>query len=266
MAGIITGLAGITADGQATLTNKYIDSYTNFIGADHIHLRVKAQDVLSHGQVVRFAGFNEGEQAIEVNLRNTYTVPAIAIMKDDLAIGEFGLAVTNGLLKKVNTINWSPGTILYPNNNGGFQSSPSGSTGAYNQPLAYVVRQHAINGEIMINIGAKETALPSPIVETVTNSVVIQPGVSTLIINNGANDVDVYFPDANAYYGRIIHIKRINYTSTGAIWLQSMTGIENIYGYFVGTTTLDTYYNTNGFYGVRRSYQSDGYNWVMLAN
>lgn len=263
---ITTSMAGLTSDGTASLTNKTIDSYTNFVGADHIHLRVKAVMNLTRGQVVMFMGFNSGEQAIEVQIRNSNPVPAIGVMKDTLANGQFGFAITNGLLKDINTSMWSEGQILYPNLTGGFQTTPSSSTGAYNQPLAYVVRSHAVNGEIMINVGAKETTLPSPVVETVTNSVVIQPSVSTIIINNGVNAVDVYFPDATAYYGRIIHVKRMNYTSTGVISLQSMTGIENIYGYFVGTTTLDTYYNTNGFYGVRRTYQSDGYNWVMLAN
>lgn len=137
-----------------TLTNKTLDSYTNHIGADHLHIRIKANENISYGDCLQFVGFNAGQQAIEVIKRIDYTKPVIGISHDTLTTGEFGLAVSNGLLKNVNTIAYSEGTILYGNNAGGFSDTPSSITNAYNQQLAYIVRSHAVNGEIMINVGS----------------------------------------------------------------------------------------------------------------
>ena len=145
---------GISVDSINTLTNKTLDDYTNFIHADGIHLRVKATENLSYGDVIMFTGFNAGEQAIEVAKRNDDTVPAIGVLHDDLLIGEFGMAVSNGLFKQIDTSAFSEGVVLYPNTTGGFTTTPSISNSNYNQQLAYVVRSHAVNGEIMINVGA----------------------------------------------------------------------------------------------------------------
>jgi hypothetical protein len=146
---------GITDSSTNTLTNKTLDDYTNFIHADGIHLRVKATEPLSYGDVLKYVGFNNGQQAIEVAKRDDPTVPAIGILHNNLATGGFGLAVSNGLFKKLNTSAFPNGTILYPNATGGFTDTPSQVANAYNQPFAYVVRSHAVNGEIMLNIGAK---------------------------------------------------------------------------------------------------------------
>ena len=84
-------------------------------------------------------------------------MPAIGVIYTaGMSAGDFGMAVSNGLFKKINTIAYSAGQILYPNTSGGFQTTPSTAPNAYNQPLAYVVRSHAVNGEIMINVGQKE--------------------------------------------------------------------------------------------------------------
>ena len=41
-----------------TLTNKFIDDYTNTVHADGTHLRVKALENLAVGDVVMFVGYN----------------------------------------------------------------------------------------------------------------------------------------------------------------------------------------------------------------
>ena len=147
---------GITDSSTNTLTNKTLDDYTNFIHADGIHLRVKATEPLSYGDVLKYVDFNNGEQAIEVARRDDPTVPVIGILHNNLATGGFGMAVSVGLFKKLNTSAFPKGTILYPNATGGFTDTPSQVANAYNQPFARVVRSHAVNGEIMLNIGAKE--------------------------------------------------------------------------------------------------------------
>lgn len=148
------GGGGITATSTDTLTNKTLDSYTNYIHADGIHLRVKATENIARGDVLKFVGFNSGEQAIEVAKRNSNTVPAIGIADETLSTGSFGMALSNGLFKNINTSSFSEGSVLYPNTTGGFTTTPTIANSNYNQQLAYVVRSHTKNGEIMVNIGA----------------------------------------------------------------------------------------------------------------
>ena len=139
----------VTADSTDTLTNKTLDSYTNFIHADWIHLRVKAKENLVYWDVLMFVWFNAGEQAIEVSKRDDINVPAIWVIHDTLATGEFGMAVSNGLFKNIDTSAFSQWTILYPNTSGWFtDTDPWG----YAQQIAYVVKSHHINGEIMLNV------------------------------------------------------------------------------------------------------------------
>ena len=135
-----------------TLTNKTLDDYTNFIHADGTHLRVKALENLTKGDVIMFVGFNSWESAIEVQKHNSSTAPAIGIMYSAITTGSFGMAISNGYLRDINTIAYPEGTILYPNTTGGFTTTPTINGTNYNQPIAYVLRSHAVNGIIMINI------------------------------------------------------------------------------------------------------------------
>ena len=150
---VATALGNKHDKSGGTIVNYTIDDYTNTVHADAIHLRVKATEELLKGDVLMFVGFNSGEQAIEVAKRDSYSVPAIGILHENLSTGDFGMAVSNGLFKGIDTSSFNEGTILYADNAGGLTSNVTISNENYNQPLAYVVRSHATNGEIMINIG-----------------------------------------------------------------------------------------------------------------
>lgn len=140
----------IEADSTDTFTNKTLDDYTNFIHADGIHLRVKATEPLVKWDVIMFVWFNAWEQAIEVERRSNLNVPSIwVIYTASIAAGDFGMAVSNGLFKGINTSAFAEWTILYPDDNWWFTDT---NPWWYAQQMAYVVRSHAINWEIMINV------------------------------------------------------------------------------------------------------------------
>jgi len=140
---------GITETSVNTLTNKTLDDYTNFIHADWIHLRVKATETLVKWDVIKFVWFNAWQQAIEVAKRNSTAVPAIWIVDTPMSTGDFWMAVSNWLFKWLDTSAFSEGTVLYPNTSGWFTAT---NPWWYAQQIAYVVRSHAVNGEVMINV------------------------------------------------------------------------------------------------------------------
>lgn len=139
----------ITETSVNTLTNKTLDDYTNFIHADGIHLRVKATEALAKWDVIKFVWFNAWEQAIEVAKRDDLNVPAIWVVYTVMSTWDFGMAVSNGLFKGIDTSAFNVWDILYPDNTGWFTAT---NPWGYAQQLAYVVRSHAINGEIMLNV------------------------------------------------------------------------------------------------------------------
>jgi hypothetical protein len=131
-----------------TLTNKFIDSITNQVGADHIHLKVQASEAITKGNVVKVTGYNSGENALRVGKVSSVADVAVGIAHDDIANGAFGAIINTGVLDGINTSAFTVGTILYPNTSGGLTSTAP-TSGAY-QALAYVIRSQTNNGGILI--------------------------------------------------------------------------------------------------------------------
>jgi hypothetical protein len=140
----------VTTSDAATLTNKTIDDYTNTVGANSTHFRVKASGTLAKGAVIKAVGYTPGEQAIEVTTVASASEPSIGIMEQALTAGQFGTAVVIGELLNVNTNGFSVNQTLYSNGAGGFTSTKP-SSGLY-QVLGWVVRANASNGVIAVNV------------------------------------------------------------------------------------------------------------------
>lgn len=140
----------VTTSDPATLTNKTIDDYTNNVGANSTHFRIKAGATLAKGDVVKAVGFTPGEQAIEVVKVASSSDVALGICEQALNSGNFGLAVVIGELFNVNTNGFSVNQTLYSNGSGGFTSTKP-SSGLY-QVLGWVVRANASNGVIAVNV------------------------------------------------------------------------------------------------------------------
>jgi len=164
----------VTTSDAATLTNKTLDDYTNNVGANSTHFRIKATGTISKGQVVKATGFTPGENAIEVAVVTSATDLALGIAESALTTGQFGLAVVIGELFDVNTNGLSVGAIIYSNGTGGYTTTKP-SSGTY-QPLGWVVRANTNNGVIAVNIVA-------PLyVETSTNT------ANTAVLRDGSGN------------------------------------------------------------------------------
>jgi hypothetical protein len=142
----------VTTSDAATLTNKTIDDYTNNIGANSTHFRVKASESLSKGAVVKASGFTPGEQAITVAAVASASDIAIGVMEQTLTSGQFGMAVVIGELFDVNTNAFAFNDVLYSNGAGGLTATKPAS-GLY-QTIGTVVRVNTNNGVIAVNIVA----------------------------------------------------------------------------------------------------------------
>ena len=144
----VTGEIVGTTDTQ-TLTNKTLDDYTNTIHADALHFRVKATQNILKGQPVTITGWNVGEEAYEVALANQANNVANGLASTDMAIGVFGMMEQSGILTDIDTSAWAEGIILYLDGVGALTAIEP--TTGYMQPIAYVVRSHAINGALQVN-------------------------------------------------------------------------------------------------------------------
>ena len=131
------------------ITNKTIDSITNKIGADHIHLKVKATENLPKGSLVTMIGYNIGEDAIEVAIPTSYTDLIAGITHYGIDNGDFGGIQLLGVYEDLDTSIYSIGDKLYSDGAGGF-STIKPNIEEY-QILAYVIKTHSSKGSIFIS-------------------------------------------------------------------------------------------------------------------
>jgi hypothetical protein len=143
---IKNSLVAIDDDGR--VTGAIIDSITNMVGADHIHFKIKASAPITKGQPVKITGFNSGENAYEAAPVSSASDISIGLAHDTLETGAFGAVMHGGLLEGINTSAYTVGTILYPTAAGGLTATQP-TSGKY-QAIAFVLRQHANNGAVLV--------------------------------------------------------------------------------------------------------------------
>jgi len=164
----------VTIDDAGSIENAIIDSFTNTVGADHIHYKIKANETIVKGNILKYVGWNAGNDAIEVVKVSSATDVAIGMAHDDLATGEFGLAVVVGTTEGFNTSAFTAGTILYPNTSGGLTATKP-TSGTY-QACAFVIRSQSVNGAYLVNFS-------NPVyVEASTNT------ANTAVIRDGSGN------------------------------------------------------------------------------
>lgn len=142
-----------------TLVNKVIDSINNTVGADHLHLKVKATETIPAGTLVTMTGYNLGEDCLEVSIPTDQSQLIAGITHYEIVNGTFGGIQNIGVYEGLNLSAFNFQDELFSDGLGGFTTvKPTGS----HQLLAYVLKNHVTQGSIYINATAPE---PEPTVQ-----------------------------------------------------------------------------------------------------
>lgn len=157
--GEITGVLSAQADlinalnaklnvSGGTLTNYTVTSYLNHVHADAVCVKVKANEALVVGNVVKVVGWNAGEDAVEVVKVSSSSDIAFGVCHTNIAQGAIGTITNTGFVEGFDTSSFAVGTILYPNASGGFTATKP-TSGNY-QAIAFVLRSQQNNGTVFV--------------------------------------------------------------------------------------------------------------------
>lgn len=147
-----------------TLTNKTLDSFTNTVNADELHIQVRNSSgvTILKGTPVYVSGYNFGIELVEVapaDASSSATMPAIGLMEYDLPTNTSGSVDVSGRISGVDTSAFSVGSqgVLYVSETAGALTNVAPVEPALTQQIAIVLRSHASLGVLEVSTNAIAT-------------------------------------------------------------------------------------------------------------
>lgn len=161
------GVVVPTISSTSTLTNKTLDSFTNNVHADDIHVEVRNSSgaTLTAGTAVYVSGYNVGQDLPEVQKADAATalaLPCIGIVDDDILNNANGGITSIGRLDGLDMSAFAVGDILYLSTTAGelVNTKPTANE-IYIQIIGEVLRSHATLGVLEIHITGHITDFPN---------------------------------------------------------------------------------------------------------
>ena len=142
-------LADISQGTYQELTNKVIDSVTNFVHANAIHYVATAVGNIPKGTPVTIVP-NTSSSIVYVRASASNTDLVAGVCEDGLTDGQQGEIMVAGVIDGFDTHLWDEGTLLYFQN-GAFTNNPT--TGVPSQILGFILHS-AVSGKVLITNSA----------------------------------------------------------------------------------------------------------------
>jgi hypothetical protein len=142
--------------------NKTLDSYSNYVDADAMHLQAfyNLGAAGTVGMPVYVSAYADGNvQVGRAAAGSASTMPAIGLLEEAGADGSVGSVRTSGRLLNVNTNAWLVGTVLYVSGTTGTLTATKPTTGVVQQ-IGTVLRQDATAGIIEVSGASVYTDIP----------------------------------------------------------------------------------------------------------
>ena len=259
----------ITADGVFTLTNKTMNSSTNNIHADVVHMLVRnvSGDTLSRGAPVYVSGYSAGQDKVEVNKADAdgaETFPAVGLIEDVTLINNTnGQVIVSGLLSDFDTTGtnegevWNVGDSLFLSETAGELTNVRPNATAEVQSVAKVLRSHASQGQVLIQGAGRVNASPNTVTwnRQATAVSVNTNGSPIVAVTDTTVPRTITILTAHAVNGRVMIFK----DESGGASTNNITIATEGGGLIDGLASIKITVN----YGVLKIY-SDGTNWFTL--
>ena len=168
--------AAVQSDSVQTLTNKTLDSLTNEIHADVVHLEVRNESggLLTKGTPVYYSGYSIGQDKVLVSPTDASaraTMLCLGLLAEDLANNATGELIRTGRIYDIDTSAWSAGDQLFVSETPGELTNVEPTGAAYVQHVAEVMRSHASLGAVSLNLSADHrTGLANQLMEDGTQA------------------------------------------------------------------------------------------------
>ena len=211
-------LLELSAGSYQELTNKIIDSVSNYVHANAIHFSaVAVQNILKGVPVKLVQSAVAGYVYVDIAGANDV---AIGVCEADMLAGQVGLVMVAGVLEDYDTSAWTEGDLLYAGNTVLTNIQPSGSKIQF---IGYVL-DVSTSGKLLIS-GSD----PFPDAEQITYSNTIS-GLSATTVQGAIDEIE----------GRVQTIEEAIFqqataptagqgASDGDIWMDTTTNTLNVY-------------------------------------
>lgn len=120
-------------------------------------IKVKASEDISNGQMVYVDGADGSNPTVSLAQANAETTAhqTIAMATEDIANNQSGYVTVKGLVRDINTLSYTAGTQLYLDaSTAGNFTDTEPTNPNYSVTIGYVVRQHATEGVVLVDIHA----------------------------------------------------------------------------------------------------------------